>query len=199
VFNTASLHSSLSFDRYWNDPFKHEEYLRRNVFLPDLNNEFASKNRQSSPLPRQCPTVIYSCNSLLFFSFLLCFTVSHVLNLCARSAHDLTRCCSTSSSTYKQRLLSLKSLVLVMFTHDSMVKPPKNITAFSLQILFAAGSAARELPLRVLRFRPGQGRGAPKQQQPVRRPFPLCTRVTLCLATSRTGWDCGSWMPKGDC
>jgi hypothetical protein len=31
--------------RYWDDPFKHEEYLQRNVFLPDLNNEFANKSR----------------------------------------------------------------------------------------------------------------------------------------------------------
>jgi hypothetical protein len=29
------------------------------------------------------------------------------------------------TSTYKQRLLSLKSFVLVMFTRDSMVHPPK--------------------------------------------------------------------------
>ena len=39
------VQSKLVQAQYWNDPFRHEEYLERNVFLPDINNELQSKSR----------------------------------------------------------------------------------------------------------------------------------------------------------
>jgi hypothetical protein len=94
VFNAAP-------DRYWNDPFKHSEYLQRNVFLPNLNNELAVKSKCS---PGACRT------SPLKLSQLIPPPPSPSLPL---------------PSVYKQRLLSLKSLVLVMFTRDSMARRPQ--------------------------------------------------------------------------
>jgi hypothetical protein len=96
--------------RYWNDPFKHDEYLQRNIFLPDLNNELDSKNMYVSQRP---PSRSHHTRH-----------AQRLLPLTSPASFALP-------SVYKQRLLSLKSLVLVMFTRDSMVHstpPPSTHT-----------------------------------------------------------------------